>query len=370
MNLSTMNKALAVAMIAALSSAAAPKNIILFIGDGMGPSQLTTARFVKDELEIARCPIGGLMTTYSSDNFVTDSAASGTALASGFKTSNGTIGQTPEGTPLKSALEVAEEKGKATGLVATSSITHATPASFSAHVAKRKMEPEIAEQIANQEIEVLLGGGRGFFIPASEEGSKRKDEKNLLKILESKMTVISTNEELQQLGTPKRLAGFFDNGALPPVAKERPVVLADMTAAAIKVLSQYDEGFFLMVEGSQIDWGGHANDADYVISETIDFDDAVGVGLDFAQEDGDTLVIVTSDHETGGFVVLDGSVADQTITKTAFASKKHSASMVPIFSYGPGAEAFGGIRDNTDVGRLMIDYLNQDRPGFFKRLFN
>ena len=169
-----LGKALAVAVIAAMTSAAAPKNIILFIGDGMGASQLTTARYAKDNMEIARCPVGGLMTTHSADHFVTDSAASGTALATGFRTANGMIGQAPDGSPLKTALEVAEEQGKATGLVATSSITHATPASFSAHVASRKMEPEIAAQIAAQEIEVLLGGGRGFFIPASEAGSKRK----------------------------------------------------------------------------------------------------------------------------------------------------------------------------------------------------
>ena len=124
-----------------------------------------------------------------------------------------------------------------------------------------------------------------------------------------------------------------------------------------------------MVEGSQIDWAGHANDAEYILLETIDFDDAVGVGLDFAEHDGNTLVIVTADHETGGFAVLDGSVESNTVSQTAFATGGHSTTMVPVLAYGPGSEAFGGIIDNTDIGRQIIHYLEKDRPGFFKRLF-
>ncbi len=351
-----------------IHAAATPKNIILFIGDGMGASQLSAAKYVKGELQMERCTVGGLATTHCIDRMVTDSAAAGTALATGHKTTKGTIAQTPEGSPLKTALEVAEEQGKSTGLVATSAITHATPASFGAHVPKRGMQAEIAEQLAAQEIEVLFGGGHAFFIPQSVEGSMRKDDKNVLETLESWMTVVTTEEEFKALGTPNRVAGLFADNGLPKVSEKR-IELAAMTRKAIQVLAQNKKGFFLMVEGSQIDWAGHANDAEYVLLETLDFDDAVGVGLDFAKHDGNTLVIVTADHETGGFAVLDGSVGSNTVSQTAFATKTHSATMVPVLAYGPGSEAFGGIIDNTDIGRQIIHYLEKDRPGFFKRLF-
>ena len=348
---------------------AAPKNIILLIGDGMGASQLTAAKYAKGQLDVERCPVGGLVTTHSINKMVTDSAASGTAMATGYKTTNGTISQTEDGVPLKTALEIAEEKGKATGLVCTSAITHATPASFSAHVPSRGMQPAIAEQMAAQDIEVLFGGGRGFFIPQSETGSLRKDEKNVLQTLESRMEVITTIEEFQALETPVRVAGLFADKALPKFSEGR-IGLPAMTEKALQILAQDSEGFFLMVEGSQIDWGGHAKDAKYILDETIDFDNAVGVVLDFAERDGDTLVIVTADHETGGFALLDGSVEDQSITNTAFATKSHTATMVPLFAYGPGSEAFGGIHDNTDLGRLIILNLGESRPAFYKRFFN
>lgn len=347
---------------------AAPKNIILFIGDGMGPAQLTAAKYVKGELEVERCPVGGLATTHCTNKFVTDSAAGGTALATGFKTTYGTVSETAEGTALKTALEVAEEKGKSTGLVATSAITHATPASFSSHVPKRGMQAQIAEQIAAQEIEVLLGGGLGYFLPQTEEGSLRKDDENVLEVLESRMTVITTTKEFNALETPERVAGLFASDGLPKASAGR-IPLEDMTAKAIEILSQNKEGFFLMVEGSQIDWASHANDMDTVLDEMLDFDAAVGAGLDFAEKNGDTLVVVTADHETGGLTILDGSVSSNSVTKTAFSTKGHSASMVPVFAYGPGSEAFGGMQDNTDIGSQIIDYLETKRPGFFKRLF-
>jgi alkaline phosphatase len=332
---------------------ASPKNIILLIGDGMGTSQITAAKYAKGTLEMERCPVGGLVTTHSSSQFVTDSAASGTAMATGHKTENAIIGQAPDGQLLKNVLEIAEEKGKATGLVCTSALTHATPASFSAHIAHRDRQPEIAEQIAAQEIEVLFGGGRGYFIPKSSEGSLRLDEKDLLSILSKRSKVVTTEDEFRSLKTPERVVGLFAQGALPTFSEGR-ISLPDLTTKAIELLALNDNGFFLMVEGSQIDWGGHATNAEYVLSETVDFDDAVGAALDFAEKDGNTLVIVTADHETGGYALLHGSVEERTITKTSFAHNKHTATMVPLFAYGPGSQAFGGIHDNTDVGRLLI----------------
>jgi alkaline phosphatase len=355
-------------LLMALQTFGTPKNIILFIGDGMGVSQLTAAKYVKGELEMERLPIGGLATTHCSDRFVTDSAAGGTALATGQKTSYHTVSQTPDGKPLKTALEIAEEKGKATGLVCTSAITHATPASFSAHVAKRSMQPEIAEQIAAKEIEVLFGGGLGFFLPQSEKGSLRKDDKDVRASLEKWVPVIMTKEEFNDLETPERIAGLFAPNGLPKVSGNR-IPLEAMTRKAIEILSKDKQGFFLMVEGSQIDWACHAHDTDHIFAEMLDFDAAIGAGLDFAEQDGDTLVIVTADHETGGFSVLGGSVAGNAVTNTAFATGGHSAVMVPVLAYGPGEDSFGGMQDNTDIGKQIIEYLEKDSRGFFSRLF-
>jgi len=341
-----------------MSAGAAPKNIIFLIGDGMGPAQVTAAKYTQGTLQMERFPVGGFATTYSENKMVTDSAAAGTALATGHKTSNGTLAQSPSGTPFKTALEVAEEKGKSTGLVVTCAITHATPASFCSHVKKRGMQPQIAEQIAAQEIEVLFGGGLGYFIPQAEEGSLRKDEKNVLATLKSKMPVITTQAEFDALGTPNRVAGFFAKNALPKVSEGR-IELAAMTKKALEILAQNEKGFFLMVEGSQIDWAGHANDADYIISETLDFDKTVGVVLDFAAQHPDTLVVVTADHETGGFVLLNGSIPKHEISETSFGTKHHSATMVPIFAAGAGSKAFGGIHDNTEIGRQIIQYLSE-----------
>lgn len=348
-------------LVSALHSLAAPKNVIIFIGDGMGPSHLTAAKYAKGTLEIERCPVGGLVTTHCADKFVTDSAASGTALATGHKTNYGMISQTAAGAPLRTALEVAEAYGKSTGLVATSAITHATPAAFSSHVPTRNMQPEIAEQMAAQKIEVLFGGGLGYFIPQSVEGSLRKDDKNVLADLENWMTVVTTEAEFNALEVPTRVAGLFAHNGLPKVSEGR-VELAALTQKAIQVLAQNKRGFFLMVEGSQIDWAAHANNADEILSEALDFDTAVGVGLDFAKQDGNTLVIVTADHETGGFSVLGGSVESNAVSQTAFTTGGHSAAMVPVFAYGPEAEAFGGILDNTDIGRRMIQCLKNERP--------
>jgi alkaline phosphatase len=316
-----------------------------------------------------RCPVGGLVLTHSGNSMVTDSAAAGTAMATGYKTSNGTVSQTPGGIPLKTVLEVAEEKGKSTGLVCTSAVTHATPASFAAHAAKRSMQPAIAEQLAAAEIEVLFGGGLGFFLPNTAAGSLRTDETDLLHSLSNQMTVVTTLEQFDAMGVPERAAGLFASNALPKASEGR-IALSVMTAKALEILSRNKTGFFLMVEGSQIDWGGHANDTDYVLSELFDFDEAVGVALDFAELDGDTLVIVTSDHETGGFVLLDGSVDSRFVSETSFAVEKHSASMVPLFAYGPGAEAFGGIRDNTELGRIMMEHVGGNASPFYIRFFD
>ncbi len=321
----------------------APKNIILFIGDGMGLSQVTAGKIEKGTLEMERCPVTGLVTTWSASSFVTDSAAAATALSTGVKTRNGMLGESPDGNPLKNVTEYAEEMGKSTGVAVSCSLTHATPAGFIVHVPSRKMNPEIAAQIAASGIDVLFGGGLDYFKPCLPE-------------LQKKMPVVFSTEEFRNLGTPTNAAAIL-YPVHPPWSTDRELSLKELTQKAIQILSQDKDGFFLMVEGSQIDWAGHQNDATNLINEVVDFDTAVGAGLDFAEKNGQTLVIVTADHETGGFAVLDGSLQDHNITKTGFCSDHHSATMVPLFAYGPGSSVFSGIHDNTDVGKTMIQFI-------------
>jgi alkaline phosphatase len=333
-----------------------PRSVILFIGDGMGVSDVTAGKIAGGSLNLERFKVMGLVTTYSQDALVTDSAAAATALATGYKTYNGAISVSPEKKPLKTLFEYAEEEGKTTGLVVCCAVTHATPAAFVAHVDDRGKYDAIAEQIAESGVDVLFGGGLGYFIPKSAEGGNRGDEKDLMPILEGRMKVVLTPEEFAALDGTAPAAGLFA-GNHPPRAGERAPGLADLTEKAIEILSKNERGFCLMVEGSQIDWAGHNNDQNYLIAEMLGFDGAVGVGLDFAERDGRTLVLVTADHETGGFAVHDGSVVERTVTESGFTTKGHTACMVPLFAYGPGSSAFGGISDNTDVGRMMIEYV-------------
>jgi len=333
-----------------------PKNIILFIGDGMGISQITAGKIAKGYLNIERFKVIGLLTTHPQNTLITDSAAAATALATGYKTYNDAISVSKEGKPIKTIVEYAEENQITTGLVVTCSITHATPAAFIAHVDSREKQDIIAEQISQSGVDVLLGGGLGYFIPKSEVNSKRNDEKNLIAELQKRMTIVRSAKEFEKLGNIDTVAGFFATDHLP-AATNRKLQLSDLTQKAIEILSRNKNGFFLMVEGSQIDWAGHDNNQDYLINEMLDFDNAVGVGLKYAEKDSQTLIIVTADHETAGFAVHDGSVKDKKVTKSGFTTKEHTASMVPVFAYGPGSSVFAGMADNTIVGRAMIEFV-------------
>jgi alkaline phosphatase len=324
-----------------------PKNIILFIGDGMGLSQVTAGKVVKGTLEMERCPVTGFSTTWPAGSLVTDSAAAATALSTGVKTRNGALGVTTDDQPLKNVIEYAEEKGKSTGVAVSCALTHATPAGFIVHVSARGQSEKIASQIAGSAVDVLFGGGLNHFNPTNNPS---------LPVLQKKMTVALTAEEFRRLGTPEKAAAIL-YPVHPPYAAQREVSLKELTQKAIEILSQDPDGFFLMVEGSQIDWAGHKNDGTNVVSEVVDFDNAVGAGLDFAEKNDETLVIITADHETGGFAVLGGSVENKTADKTGFVHGNHTASMVPVFAYGPGSTAFSGVLDNTDIGKTIIRFI-------------
>lgn len=333
-----------------------PKNIIFFIGDGMGVSHITAGKTVKGELNLEKFKVMGLITTHCSNRYVTDSAAGGTALATGFKTNKYYLSMLPSGKPLKTVLEYAEECGKSTGLVVTSRITHATPACFVSHLKSRDYEDIIAEDLLNSDIEVLFGGGLNYFLPGSDARSKRNDDRNLLVELKKKYAVALTRKDFEALGKTSAAFGLFALDSLPPI-EQRIVSLAEMTKKALDILSTNSKGFFLMVEGSQIDCAGHNNDSDYLIDEMIDFDEAVGEGVVFASKNPNTLIVVTSDHETGGYALIDGSVKNRKITKTGFASDYHTGTMVPVFALGPMDDIFGGIHDNTYIGKKLIELI-------------
>jgi alkaline phosphatase len=325
------------------------KNVIFIIGDGTGLVQLTTGQYnlvgAEGLLHVQTMPVTGIVKTYSADNLITDSASGATAYSCGVKTDNGMIGQLPDGRDCKTILEIAEEKGLSTGLVSTSGVTHATPASYASHVPSRGMQAEIASQYLNSGVEVILGGGLEYFIPSGEEGSGREDERNLVDEFQAAgYEFIDTEGALLSAGDGN-LLGLFSPSGMP--SEERTPTLSQMTEKAIQTLSQNEDGFFLMVEGSQIDWGGHANDAQYVLREVKDFDAAIKTALDFAQKDGETLVVVTADHETGGMTLQGAGEEDVTI---AWTSGSHTGVPIPLMAYGPHAIEFTGWQENTEVG--------------------
>lgn len=317
-----------------------PKNVIFMIGDGMGISQIYAAMVANgNKLNLERMTNGGLIKTYSASHYTTDSGAGGTALACGIKTTNYMIGMTPDSTAAESILKVAERSGLATGIVAACAVTHATPASYIANQPNRNMYEEIAADYLKTDIDVFIGGGRKNFV-------ERADGRNLLTELEEKNYIIAqTMEEVKKI-TKGKLAGLVYEEHNPPMP-ERGNMLTEATEAALNILKNNKNGFFLMIEGSQIDWGGHDNNTERIIAETIDFDKAVGAAIDFAARDGNTLVIVTADHETGGMMLIDGNIA-QKLSNAVYATKNHSGVPVPVFAYGPGAQNFGGIFENID----------------------
>lgn len=331
-----------------------PKNIIFMIGDGMGIGHITAARIEKGPLNLERFKIMGMHMTGSANDPVTDSAAAGTALATGYKTNNDMVGQTPDGVPLKNLMEYAREAGKSTGITVTSILPHATPAAFSAHHVARYHYDVITEEQALSGLDVMIGGGLSNYYPKSFSGSRRKDEKHVLNLLRQQMPVVLSIETLRKINAPDRLAAILSPGHLPEASK-RDYTLGELSAKAIEILARNQKGFVLMVEGSQIDLAAHANDMPRITSEVIDFDSAVKTCLDFAEADGNTLVVVTADHETGGLTLPMKSIENNRVVKPAFSSDNHTALMVPIFAFGPGAEQFGGMQDIADVGRTMIE---------------
>lgn len=331
------------------------KNIIFMIGDGMGLAQTHSAMLrSQTPLAFERAQYIGLSKTYSANNRVTDSAAAGTAMATGHKTYNGAIGVDPDKKPVENMVERVQKKGLATGIVVTKDITDATPAAFMSHQPSRKMAEEIASDITNSKVDLFIGGGRDRF-------EKRKDSVNLTDQLRKKGYEIAyTLDEIKNVQSGK-LAGLLASGNLKKMTEGRGNYLPEATAQALTILKNNSpKGFFLMVEGSQIDSGGHSNNAEVVITETLDFDKAIAVAFDFADRNPGTLVVVTADHETGG-MTIPSNKSDFTKGESGiqylFSTGSHTGVMVPVYAYGTGAENFSTIMENTDLPKKMAALL-------------
>ena len=326
-----------------------PQNIILLIGDGMSIPQICASMLTQESpTSFEQFPVTGLVKTHSKSHRITDSAAGGTAIATGHKTNNGMIGMNADSIAVPSMLEIFSDRGMKTGVIATSYITHATPASFVAKNINRNNYEEIAADFANSDkVDLLIGGGRNHF-------NKRKDNVNLIEKMQSDGwnyydTLINVDT------SANKIIILADNDHLPPYSI-RGNFLPEATSLALRNLKN-ENGFFLMVEGSQIDFACHDKDSTYLINEMNDFNNTINVVLEFAEENPNTLVIVTADHETGGLTIID---PDENYTKTNlhFSNGSHTPLLVPIFAFGPKANRFTGIMDNTDIFKKIIDLAN------------
>ena len=365
------------------------KNIIFMVPDGMGLADVTAARIFKHgseggSLYLETLSTIGYQRTHSADGSVTDSAAAASAWASGDKFRNGEISchdndqdSKCEPTPGPTILETAKEKGKSTGLVVTSTVTHATPAAFGAHVSSRYCEKEIARQyIQVTEVDVILGGGLKHFNSTDKQADKCGTFGNFIADADNNgYDVVYTGKELDGAvakGSGKILGLFTLEGKTPELFRVNPAeyyreeepTLPQMTAAALKVLEKDRDGFFVVVEGSQIDWANHRNDVAYQAGETLAFDHAVQIVLEWINEKPSrrqqTLVIIAPDHETGGFAISDnggGNYQPGDLVDGAWSTTGHTAGDVLIWSQGPGSEYLGRAVDNTDIYRVMREVL-------------
>ena len=397
------------------------ESAILFIGDGLGVSQLTATRIwahgSAGRLNMESMPFTGYVSTYAEDHFVTDSAAAATALASGVKTDYRRIGVSSEktgGRPLVSIVDIARDQGKSIGIVTTTRVTHATPAAFYAQTPSRAQELEIAEQfVSGAKVDLLLGGGRRFFTPPEwqdPEESKvgeRTDGRNLIDELVKKgWTYVDSSRGLESFmarnPTPKdsKLIGLFEYDHMRyELDRQNDKLgepsLAEMVDAAIGFLSRNPNGFFLMVEAGRIDHAGHGNMAHHMLGDTLAMDEAVKRARQKIQsQDLSTLLVVTSDHETGGLAIngyalreqaerqgLLGNVQGKAIMTFSTGpgggkgdhsvdldkgpervhpalyrldSAVHTAVDVPVLAEGPGAHRFTGFMDNTDIPHKIL----------------
>lgn len=318
------------------------KNIILCIGDGMGLSQLyATYSANRGQLNIFQMLNMGFSVTYSADAYITDSAAGATAFASGQKTNDRAVGVDPEGKPLKSLADYSAEAGKKTADIAVCELTDATPAAFYAHNSERSNATDVASQIVSSPVDIFLGSGyKDFTVPVNGQTPIDKMKQRGYTIIRSFNDFLST--------PATKILALMDDSVTRPKMDGRGNYLPLALNKVTQTFKNAPNGFFMMIEGSQIDHGGHANNLKQVITENSDFDRMVGEALRFADEDGETLVIVTADHETGGLTLLDGNIGKGYVWGD-FSTNDHTGTPVPIFAYGPHSLDFRGVFNNTEI---------------------
>jgi alkaline phosphatase len=351
------------------------KSLILFIGDGMGVQITSIARIYAEKeagaelnmISLANQGATGLVGTHSADKLVTDSAASGTAIATGVSTNNGVVGMAPDGGVLQNLFEVALWEGKAVGVVTTTSVTDATPASFLAHVRQRDQHEEIAGQIVEGSASVVMGGGRIFFQPPPK--GKRKDGRDLVETARKKgFQVVFTAEELASAAGSEsadggRLLGLFSREVMPyELDRDKALVpsLVDMMTAAIDILDDDPDGFVLVVEGGRIDHAEHENSIEDALADLFAFDEAIGLAMDYQKSDSTLALVVTADHDCGGPAITGTSysyphygaldkIEEGASEFLQWISGHHTGTMVPVFASGPGSWRFTGVMHNTEL---------------------
>lgn len=318
------------------------KNVILMIGDGMSLMHVYTAWAAnRGKLWLENAQATGLSKTWAVKKLVTDSGSGGTSLATGVKTVYHAVGVDPEGKPLTSLVDVAKELGKDAGMAVTCRLWDSTPCDFCCHNIDRDKEEELVGDYPTSGVDFVFGGGAQKF-------TNRKDGRDIFKELQKKGYHVSrTLDDFFAYDKNSRIFAVpYDKDT--PLPDERGDLLARASMKGISLMNQNKNGFFMMIEGSQLDDYGHFNQLDLLMKETLDFDQTVGEVMKWAAKDGETLVVVTADHETGGLTLVNGN-KDEGRVECCFSTKDHSGAMVPVYAFGPGAENFTGIFENTDV---------------------
>lgn len=336
-----------------------PRNVVLMIGDGVGLGHLSTVSTVLNGpgggLAAESAPVTGLVRTWASNDLVTGSAASASAMATGIKTRRKTISKNEDGSDNRTLIEAAAAHGLSTGVVTTSGLADATPAAFLSHSSNRYDFRSILEQILQSDAEVLIGGDYTHHSKAK----KQADYIDMINNVESEQsagkTVVRSGEELWASSGP--VVALFP--PRPGFVYAHGPPLTDTADYALGILNNNPSGFFLLLECEETDEGAHVNDLDRVVAGMAELDLATRRVLEFARTNSDTLVIVTADHDTGGVAILDGDFDEATAT-VGWVSDNHTGSWVPLFAFGPGAARFSGVMDNTDIGLRIADLLGLD----------
>lgn len=336
------------------ATADVPHSVIFLISDGAGAAHWTLAAFATDDLAIGDFRTVGLVDTRGAGHTVSGSAPTATAYATGVRSFMGAIGVGPDSLPVESVVEVAMAAGMSTGVISTTAVTDATPAAFSTHVVSRRDMPEIARQQFDKGLTVLMGGGRMLFEPRAQ-----RDGRDLVAEARARGAYVASIEELHDLDpdTVDALVGLFAPGPMGVVADRGEAALTSMGAVALDVLGRNPDGFFLMVENEESDEQSHANaDEATITAEMLDFDRLVRLALDYREDHPETLVLVTGDHETGGLSLGYEETAERPVVMS-WSSGAHTGTLIPIFAAGPGAERFGGIIRNDEIGQILLEML-------------